>query len=116
MCEGDKVRNSGNHQDLTVPIAIVGLAFQFPDDAKDAESFWAMLLEKRCASKEFPKDRLNGHALYHPDRSRGDSVSANKTLQHGSPNDVDTASWRKFHRPGLRSLRCPLLLHLGFRG
>ncbi|CAO2654476.1 Nn.00g112090.m01.CDS01 [Neocucurbitaria sp. VM-36] len=59
---------------MTTPVAIVGMAFDFPDDARDGHSFWSMLLERRCASKVFPKDRLNGDALYHPDHSRGDSI------------------------------------------
>ncbi|KAI1467710.1 KR domain-containing protein [Daldinia caldariorum] len=60
--------------DKTIPIAIIGTSFQFPDDATSAESFWSMMMEGRCASRDFPADRLNGSALYHPDSSRGDSV------------------------------------------
>ncbi|KAH8730005.1 hypothetical protein GQ44DRAFT_673662 [Phaeosphaeriaceae sp. PMI808] len=61
-------------QDATTPIAIVGMAFQFPDDAEDVRSFMSMLMQARCASRDFPKDRLNGDVLYHPDASRGDSI------------------------------------------
>ncbi|KAI1804894.1 hypothetical protein F4811DRAFT_570659 [Daldinia bambusicola] len=60
--------------DKTIPIAIIGMSFQFPGDATSAESFWSMMMEGRCASRDFPADRLNGSALYHPDSSRGDSV------------------------------------------
>ncbi|KAK6958414.1 hypothetical protein Daesc_001214 [Daldinia eschscholtzii] len=59
--------------DKTIPIAIIGMSFQFPDDATSAESFWSMMMEGRCASRDFPADRLGGSALYHPDPSRGDS-------------------------------------------
>jgi hypothetical protein len=60
-----------------VPIAVVGMSFRFPDGATSAESLWKMLVQSRCASKEFPADRLNGHVLYNPDPSRGDSVRLN---------------------------------------
>jgi acyl transferase domain-containing protein len=61
------------------PIAIIGLSFKFPGDATSAESLWSMMVDGRCASQEFPEDRLNGAALYNPDRSRGESVSIYKT-------------------------------------
>ena len=61
--------------DSTTPIAIVGLSFQLPGGAISEESLWSMLMEKRCASSDFPADRLDGSAFYHPDRTRGDSVS-----------------------------------------
>jgi acyl transferase domain-containing protein len=64
----------------TIPIAIVGMSFQFADDATTAETLWSMLMEGRCASKDFLPDRLNGAAVYHPDRSRGDSVSFTQNL------------------------------------
>lgn len=57
------------------PIAVVGLAFEFPDDAKSAEKFWQMLCDGRSASTDFPKDRLNIDAFYHPDTNRPSSVS-----------------------------------------
>lgn len=61
--------------DKTTPIAVIGMSFQLPGGAISSDSLWSMMLEKRCASSEFPEDRLGGSAFYHPDRSRGDSVS-----------------------------------------
>ncbi|KAL9581646.1 MAG: hypothetical protein Q9212_003778, partial [Teloschistes hypoglaucus] len=52
------------------PIAIIGMSLKFPGKAVDCDSFWKMLLEKHCASTEFPKDRLNIDAFYHPDPKR----------------------------------------------
>lgn len=66
----------GMEADNDVPVAVVGMSFQFPDQATSEESFWTMLMEGRSASRDFPSDRLNGSALYHPDRSRGDSASS----------------------------------------
>lgn len=60
----------------TLPaLAIVGLSFKFPEDAVSSESFWDMLLEGRCASTDFPPDRLNIDAHYHPDPNRRDTLS-----------------------------------------
>ncbi|KND87187.1 Lovastatin diketide synthase LovF [Tolypocladium ophioglossoides CBS 100239] len=58
----------------TEPIAIVGLAFEFPQDATSEESFWQMLCEGRSASTEFPRSRLNIDAFYHPDENRPSSI------------------------------------------
>ncbi|RDW89980.1 type I polyketide synthase [Aspergillus mulundensis] len=62
-------------QDLLRPLAIVGLSFKFPGDGVDAESFWDMIVKGRCAATEFPPDRLNIDAHYHPDSNRLDSLS-----------------------------------------
>jgi hypothetical protein len=56
-------------------LAIVGLAFEFPDEATSTEKFWEMICEGRCASSEFPKDRMNAESFYHPDESRQSTVS-----------------------------------------
>lgn len=56
------------------PLAIIGLAFEFPQEATSEEAFWQMLCDARSASTDFPKDRLNIDAFYHPDESRIGSV------------------------------------------
>ncbi|TVY82374.1 Highly reducing polyketide synthase azaB [Lachnellula suecica] len=61
-------------QDKIVPIAIVGLSFRFPDDAITTDSFWSLLMQGRCASREVPHERFNGNSFYHPDANRGDSI------------------------------------------
>ncbi len=45
------------------PIAIVGFSLKFPQGATSQETFWSMLLEKRCAMMEWPSDRLNLEAF-----------------------------------------------------
>lgn len=57
------------------PLAIVGISLKFPGDAVTPEDFWKMLLEGRAAASEFPPDRVNIDALYHPDRERLDRLS-----------------------------------------
>ncbi|KAI1579032.1 Polyketide synthase module, partial [Pyrenophora tritici-repentis] len=56
------------------PIAIIGLAFKFPQDATSEAAFWQMLCEGRSASTEFPRDRLNIDAYYHPDEARPSTI------------------------------------------
>lgn len=56
------------------PIAIIGFSLKFPQEATSAEGFWKMLTEKRCCMTEFPRDRANIEAFYHPDSDRLDTV------------------------------------------
>jgi acyl transferase domain-containing protein len=57
-------------------IAIIGMARRFPQDAENPEKLWKMLLEGRSASSEFPKDRVNLDAHYHPNPTHGGTVSS----------------------------------------
>ncbi|KAG8531947.1 Type I Iterative PKS [Bacidia gigantensis] len=57
------------------PIAVVGLALKFPDDATTPEAFWQMLLDKKCASKDYPVDRMNVDSFYHPDKIDSRKIS-----------------------------------------
>ncbi|KAJ5516222.1 hypothetical protein N7527_007782 [Penicillium freii] len=57
------------------PLAIVGLSLKFPQDAVSSESFWDMIVEGRCASTEFPPDRLNIDSHHSLDANRLDSLS-----------------------------------------
>jgi acyl transferase domain-containing protein len=65
----------GLDDDVCTPIAIVGLAFEFPNEATSVESFWRMICEGRSASTEFPPDRLNINAFYHPDDDRPSTIA-----------------------------------------
>ena len=76
---GDEQRPAaptGLHNDSKAvpPVAIVGFSLKLPQDAVSADAFWTMLTEGRCASTEFPADRLNIDGFYHPDRSRKDAL------------------------------------------
>ena len=57
------------------PIAVVGFAFEFPEEATSDEAFWQMICQGRSASKVFPKDRLNIDGLYNADTTRHNTVS-----------------------------------------
>ncbi|KAL4747556.1 hypothetical protein BDW72DRAFT_209502 [Aspergillus terricola var. indicus] len=56
------------------PIAIIGFAFEFPQDATSSERFWRMICEGRSATTDVPRDRMNVDAFYHPDTSRHGSI------------------------------------------
>lgn len=61
--------------DAVEPIAIVGLATRFPQQATSTENLWEMLLKARSTWSEVPKERFNSSAFYHPDREHGGTVS-----------------------------------------
>jgi len=84
-CHDHDVHNEGNtngyvsdlgknDRDLLEPIAVVGLSCKFPEDATCPELFWKMVLDKKCASKDYPPDRMNIDAFYHPDASKLNTV------------------------------------------
>lgn len=53
--------------DALEPIAIVGFALKYPQDATTPEAFWKLLEQKKCAMTAWPKDRINLKAFYHDD-------------------------------------------------
>ncbi|PYH41263.1 type I polyketide synthase [Aspergillus saccharolyticus JOP 1030-1] len=57
------------------PLAIIGFSFQFPGDATTQDAFWDMLMQGRCASTEFPADRMNIDSQYNANRDKLHSVS-----------------------------------------
>lgn len=61
-------------EDRLEPIAVIGFSFKYPQDAISPDAFWEIMRQGRCVSSDFPADRLNADAFYHPDYSRHDSV------------------------------------------
>ncbi|CAG8889693.1 unnamed protein product [Penicillium egyptiacum] len=57
--------------DALEPIAIVGLATRFPQQATSTESLWELLLQARSTWSSIPKERFNSDAFYHPDPEHG---------------------------------------------
>ncbi len=69
------------------PIAIVGMAFRFPGDISDEQSFWQALAEGRDLVSEIDKSRWATGPLQHPKRSEpGRSV----TFAAGTLSRIDT--------------------------
>ncbi len=84
--EAEGFKSHGHDSD--VPIAIIGLAFEFPQGATSVESFWEMIVEGRSASIDFPSDRLNINAFYHPDENRPSSVKCTRTVERNDDADI----------------------------
>ena len=61
-------------EDRLEPIAVIGLSLEFPQEATSPADFWKMLIEKRCATTDWPRDRINLDAFYHADGDRCDTV------------------------------------------
>lgn len=57
------------------PLAVIGISLKLPGGATSTEAFWDMIMNRRCVTKEFPEDRLNIDAFYHPDSDRLDHLS-----------------------------------------
>jgi acyl transferase domain-containing protein len=66
--------SNGVQHDGLEPIAIVGMSMRFPDGAESSDAFWKLLVEKRCASAEYPKDRMNIDAFYSADAKKLNTV------------------------------------------
>ncbi|KAI0113580.1 putative polyketide synthase [Nemania sp. FL0031] len=45
-------------------IAICGFSIKFPDDATTAENLWKIIVEQRCATKQFPSSRINAQGFF----------------------------------------------------
>jgi Beta-ketoacyl synthase, N-terminal domain len=66
---------SGQTGDALEPIAVIGLALKFPQDATSPEAFWQMLMEGRSAMTNVPKERFNVDAFYKSASSKTRGVS-----------------------------------------
>ncbi|KAL8732943.1 MAG: hypothetical protein Q9181_003765 [Wetmoreana brouardii] len=62
-------------KELLEPIAVIGLSCKFPEDATSPELFWKMIMDKKCASRDYPPERMNIDAFYHPDISQRSTIS-----------------------------------------
>jgi hypothetical protein len=58
-----------------IPIAVVGMGCRFPGGASSPEKLWNLIVEKRSARKETPRERFNIDAFYHPDGDKNGTVS-----------------------------------------
>ena len=56
------------------PIAVVGLALRFPQDATSPEAFWQMLLAGRSALTDVPQDRYHVDAFYNASANQSGMV------------------------------------------
>jgi acyl transferase domain-containing protein len=57
------------------PLAIIGMACQFPQEGDNNENFWKMLMTGKSAMTRVPKNRFNMDGHFHPDVEHGGTVS-----------------------------------------
>ena len=108
---------SPTSEDVLEPIAVVGISLKFPAEATSEERFWKMMLEKRCASKEYPSDRMNINAFYHPNPQKLDRVSVQPLLTiftKQSQQSTDLYQRSTSPRRGCSCFRCIILRHSTF--
>ncbi|KAI0392953.1 putative polyketide synthase [Xylariaceae sp. FL0594] len=55
--------------DMNNDIAVCGFSLKFPGDAVSPESFWKMMVDKRCASRPFPANRFKGSGFHRKEGS-----------------------------------------------
>lgn len=66
------------------PIAIIGMACKFPQDADSPEKLWGVLMQCRSTMTPFPPERINEDAFYHPDVEHGGTVRINAQVESKS--------------------------------
>ena len=78
MFESDRDREHNEKSiptDALEPIAIIGIAARFPQDATCSTAFWEMMQKGRSGMTEVPLDRFNIDSFYHPDGERLDTLN-----------------------------------------
>ena len=63
------------------PIAVIGMASRFPQDATSPEKFWKMLMDGRSARTEVPKERYNVDSHYRSDSSLPETVNISRSSE-----------------------------------
>ena len=71
----DTLNSSSDPNNPLEPLAIIGMAFEFPDGAVTDNAFWNMMVQKRCASKFYPAERMNIDSFYSTSGKQQNSVS-----------------------------------------
>lgn len=66
----------------TEPVAVVGIALDFPQGVRSEDAFWELLREGKSARGEVPADRFNVDTFYHPDPKRLGHVSLQRRTLH----------------------------------
>jgi acyl transferase domain-containing protein len=62
----------------TEPIAVIGFAVKFPQQASNSAAFWELLIRGGSARTEVPADRYNAESFY---RAGGNAVKTGTVSQ-----------------------------------
>jgi hypothetical protein len=111
--ESNGLNGNGTTENLNdFPIAIIGMACRFPQDAENTEKFWDLLINGRSAMTEFPPEKMTTEAHYHPDPSHAGTVSqAHTNLELLSDNPIDELQRWLLSEAQWRCFRCAILQH-----
>ncbi|CAG8113863.1 unnamed protein product [Penicillium salamii] len=71
------------------PLAIVGMSCRLPGDVASLDDFWELLTNSKDGYREFPRERFNLEAFYHPNEARKDAIHAS----HGYFLNEDVANF-----------------------
>ena len=66
---GEPQATDESTRDKLEPIAVIGIACRFPQDATSPEAFWQMIYDARSGIIDVPRDRFNVDAFY--DKANG---------------------------------------------
>ncbi|KAL9073303.1 MAG: hypothetical protein Q9157_004798 [Trypethelium eluteriae] len=90
-----KLNGAVNAPRETDAIAVIGFSLKYPQDGHSPSCFWRMLLEKKTAMTEWPKDRLSLDAFYHRDDHRPEKVNIYRGVYHSCKAYVPGAHFVK---------------------
>nr|ABB76806.1 polyketide synthase 2 [Bipolaris maydis] len=68
---------SRQNTNTPMPLAIIGMSCRFPGKVASLEDFWDMLSNSKHGYRQFPRERFNWEAFYHPNQSRKDCIDVN---------------------------------------
>ena len=57
------------------PLAVVGFALRFPQEADSPDGFWRVMEARECVMTEWPVERLRLDAFHHRDESQPKQVA-----------------------------------------
>jgi acyl transferase domain-containing protein len=62
------------HEEMSMQIAIVGMACRLPGYVSNLERFWDLCLKAKGTWSEVPKDRFSQETFYHPNPDKTNCV------------------------------------------
>lgn len=83
------VSSSRSKNKKSEPIAIIGMAFQFPGDLDNGDSFWQSLIDKESQISELGNKRWQEDKIYHPNPQMVGKTYANKAGLLSDPHLFD---------------------------
>ena len=74
--DGEGCLPQNTREEMSMQIAIVGMACRLPGSVSNLESFWDLCLKAKQTWSEVPKDRWSQENFYHPNPDKTNCVSS----------------------------------------